>query len=365
MRRVLPVAVIASCYAPNPPAGASCADGAACPAGLVCSPASQTCELVAVDAAGEVDTSPDAFAFRRRLAIRNLANAALPAGFTIQLPLPQLAQLVADGKLRPDLADLRIIGDVSGERHRIVDPPGGPAAPAVSFALAAPLPAGESTSEYALYYGAPMAGAPPADGARVFAVFDDFTAGISDRWLVNDAPITSGGRLVLRAGATDALTTDPATDDIPVTSSMELVARVPDPTSDPTSHPDGTFFYWFGYQRAGDFRATDPWVLWIARGKGSVRAEQKSPVGCEMDCASADQMQSTGFRHYAIERTSVRTRFSMDGAVVFTADVVNTNDYGIMLRNFMATSALEIDWVRARARATPDPSIVVGAEEPP
>src|SRR6185369_215656 len=33
----------AACYAPSPQAGAPCADGV-CPSGLVCAPATQTCE---------------------------------------------------------------------------------------------------------------------------------------------------------------------------------------------------------------------------------------------------------------------------------------------------------------------------------
>ncbi len=51
------------CYAPHPPSGAPCGAGDACPEGLVCSPSSQTCELVAIDASsGALDTAsaPDA-----------------------------------------------------------------------------------------------------------------------------------------------------------------------------------------------------------------------------------------------------------------------------------------------------------------
>jgi hypothetical protein len=50
MRR-LALVVVAGCYAPHAAPGAPCGIGGACPAGLVCSPASQTCELVAIDAA--------------------------------------------------------------------------------------------------------------------------------------------------------------------------------------------------------------------------------------------------------------------------------------------------------------------------
>lgn len=49
--------VAAACYAPHPPAGAPCSASGACPDGLVCSPATVTCELRAIDG-GPADTSP-------------------------------------------------------------------------------------------------------------------------------------------------------------------------------------------------------------------------------------------------------------------------------------------------------------------
>lgn len=54
--------LLAGCFSPHPQPGAPCADGT-CPEGLVCSPASQTCELRANDAAvddGTADAEPDA-----------------------------------------------------------------------------------------------------------------------------------------------------------------------------------------------------------------------------------------------------------------------------------------------------------------
>ena len=48
--------LLAGCYAPAPPAGAPCNDGDACPAPLVCSPATHTCERTAVPADASVDT---------------------------------------------------------------------------------------------------------------------------------------------------------------------------------------------------------------------------------------------------------------------------------------------------------------------
>src|SRR5688500_7818979 len=54
------VVALVGCYSPQPQPGAPCPDGT-CPTGLVCSPASRTCELHAVDAAvGDITMPIDA-----------------------------------------------------------------------------------------------------------------------------------------------------------------------------------------------------------------------------------------------------------------------------------------------------------------
>src|SRR5262249_27440330 len=155
--------------------------------------------------------------------------------------------------------------------NRIIDL--APAPSAVSFSLAQSIGAAGMSMEYALYYGAPGAGPPPANGAAVFQLYDDFNSGIASVWLKNDQPNATGGQLVLRAGHTDALTTNAATDNIPIVSGVEVVATVVDTNSDPTVQPEGTFYYWFGYQHTGDFSASDPWIVWIQRAKGQIRPE--------------------------------------------------------------------------------------------
>jgi len=61
VRAALLLVIGLGCYAPQPSSGAPCASSGMCPDGLVCSPASQTCELTAVDAhVGDVahDSAP-------------------------------------------------------------------------------------------------------------------------------------------------------------------------------------------------------------------------------------------------------------------------------------------------------------------
>ena len=374
MRGEVTLLLIVACYSPSPQPGAPCADGR-CPRPLVCSPATNTCERDAVDAASidapipidapVPDVMPSAFAYRRQLTITNTSNTALPAGFTIRVAPGAMAlpDLVAMGKLRSDFADLRVIGTVAGERDRIIDV-GGVAPTALWFSLASPLAAGAATTDYSIYYGAPSATLAPTSGPAVFKIYDDFTNGIAGVWLKNDGPTVSNGQLVLRQAHQDAITTNALTDQLPIVSAVELVASVTNVQSDPTPTADGTFYYWFGYQHTGDFTASDPWVIWIARGKGAVGVEQKSPVGCEAGCGNTPVTQNTAAHHYAIERDSTETRFYRDGALAYTHAVSNNGDYSVMVRNYLMTGEVRVDWIRARLRANPDPTVTVGLETP-
>jgi len=375
VRSVVAFALLGACYAPHPQAGAPCPDNV-CPTGLVCSPATRTCEVsaqqpdahvadappdVAEDA--NVDANTSTFKYRRRITIKNVSNSTMPAGMTVTVPFATLSALLTAGKVNGDFSDLRVIGDTVGERDRIIDLPSDPAPVAFHFSLGAPIAAGATSTEYAVYYDYPTAGAPPANGRNVFPIYEDFTTPIASVWMHNDSPMLANGQLVLRAGHTDAITTTAANDNIPLVSSMELIVRIPDPTSNPTTQPEGTFYYWFGYQHTGDFSASDPWVVWIARGKNGVGAEQKSPVGCEAGCAPAPITQDTGAHYYAVLRNPGESKFYRDSSAPTTISVTNTTDYSLMVRNYMATSDVDVEWLRARARVNPDPTITVGTEE--
>lgn len=367
MRCFIALGLLAGCYEPSLPAGAPCPDDV-CPNGLVCSPATKTCEHESVPADAGPDGDPGATTavrYRRRISITNTAAVALPAGFTIRVAIPtMLTAMIAERKVKPDFSDLRVIGDGAiAERDRVVDPGSGSVPASLSFALQAPLAPGATTTDYALYYGGAEAAPALARGGNVFPVYDDFAAGISPIWLRNDAPAVVGGKLVLRAGHLDALTSNAATDGIPTISALEISARVNDPTSEPTPQGSESFYYWFGYQRTGDFTAAAPWALWVARGKATIRAEQKSPVGCETPCEGPTAPQSGVPHYYVIERDPAVTRFYLDGVLSYTATVINNADYAIMVRNYLATSDVVIDWIRARARVSPDPTVTVLGEE--
>jgi hypothetical protein len=142
-----------------------------------------------------------------------------------------------------------------------------------------------------------------------------------------------------------------------------MIVATSDPQSDPTVQNTDTFYYWFGFQRSGDFVATDPWAVWIARDKGVMHGEQNSPNGCQPTvCNGPNVTQDTGNHYYAIERDSGATRYYRDGTLSYTATVTNT-DLSPMVRNFTAASTVTVDYVRARARVSPDPTVTVGNEQ--
>jgi hypothetical protein len=103
--------------------------------------------------------------------------------------------------------------------------------------------------------------------------------------------------------------------------------------------------------------------VWIARGKSGIGAEQKSPVGCESGCEPTPGTQDTAFHYYAVARSPGETDFIKDTGAPIKITVQNTEDYSLMVRNYMAASELDVDWIRARARVTPDPSVAIGPEE--
>lgn len=353
-------------------AGAPCVEDSDCPTPLVCSEGTRRCAYESVPADAAVDAEPTldapaAIRYRRQITIVNSSPVPLPAGYTIRVAMPAaLGVMRTERKVKEDFSDLHVIGrSPIGERDRIVDRGDGAVPGAVSFSLKDPIAPGTTSADYALYYGGEDAAPALARGSEAFALYDDFAAGISTTWLRNDGPVTTtDGKLVLRAGHTDALTTVAASDKVPTISAVEIAARVVDPAGTPTPSGSELFYYWFGYQRTGDFTASQPWALWVARAKSQIRAEQKSPVGCETACEGPVAPQSNAVHYYVIERDPTATRFYLDGVLSYTAAVLNEADYSIMVRNYMLTSDVEIDWIRARARVSPDPTVTLDAEQP-
>src|SRR5205085_1560255 len=136
-----------------------------------------------------------AYTYRRQINIANGASTALPAGYTIRVPLDPVNFA---GKVRADDNDVRVFADALDVEHdRIFDlaPPN--LLPAAWFALDAPIQSGATDVNYWLYYGDANAAAGPQKGSNVFAFYDGFDSAplSSTLWLVNGTPSISGGQL--------------------------------------------------------------------------------------------------------------------------------------------------------------------------
>jgi hypothetical protein len=307
-----------------------------------------------------------AYAFHRTLSITNGSASALPAGYTVRVPLDP-ARLPASN-VRADLNDVRLFGEASGtEYDRVVDlmPPGEERA--LWFALSAPIAAGTTDTSYAIYYDLPNAVTPPADPAKVFSVWDGFDGNqISALWATNGGPTVANGYVRLHQNTQDALLHYDAAK-VPANSALEWRSAVSNPASPGQTLPIDTLWYWIGYQHQGDFAPSDPWVLWISRGANQLSTEVKISGGaCKGTCTGGTATPDNQYHWYRIERLPTQTRFYRDGLLVPSNISVITNDtpYAIMMRNFAVMSDLDVDWVRARLLATPEPTVTLGAEQP-
>jgi len=312
--------------------------------------------ILPADGGTDVVITPEAsVSYVRTITIKNNASQGLPKGYTIGVAFPEseLQAAITANKIRSDMNDLRLRG-TAGERDRLVDAP--PLSRVVWFSLASPISASATDTTYEITYGDPNAGSAPADGSNVFNFYDDFSGtSVNPQWMTQGTVNVSGGVLTLPKGGAGALT---ALSQSP-TSTAEWRAQV----TDPSSNPDGQgFYYWIGYQHTGDFVASDPWVVWISRAPNFIGAEDKAD-GCLSTCGNTPNAQTTAFRYFGIERQAAQTIFSIDLVANYTTPATNDQALSPMIRNFLQTGDLIVDWYRSRARIYPEPTVTLGPEQ--
>ncbi len=297
--------------------------------------------------------------FQRALTVT--AADALSASYVVGFQL-DTKSLVSQGKMRADLNDLRVFDPKGTELDRVVDT-GTPSF--VWFAITRPIASGASDT-YALHYGNPSAGAAPASGGAVFSFYDDFPGtALGSQWVTLGSPTVSGGTVRLHAWDADAspnpdsMRTNPQSDNVQAASWLQIDLTV----TNPASAPDSTngFFYWFGFQRQGDFTPSLPWDLWISRTKNQVWAED---VDVDASFTGNALTQDTQPHVYVVARAPSSTSFYRDGVEAYTAPYPDAVDYALMLRNWMQTSDVVVSLVRDRPLVDNEPTVTVGAEKP-
>lgn len=310
------------------------------------------------DALAETGTA--GLTFTRRVSVANVANVPLPANHPVcfQVPAPDVTAALAAGKVRADLGDMRVFGP-TGERSRAVDQRGAGAV-AVCFRLERPIATSATDDGYSISYGAKALPPPVTADEAVFDFFDGFDGTVlGSRWVSEGAPVVGGGRLTLPKGTNEpAITTTASSDGIPVVASLEMRARVVDPSSAGNAGGD---FYWLGFQRGGDFVADLPFTVFYG-GTNTVTTWHGSVSGpCSSVCQDPVRAQSSAFRVYRIDRHGDAARFTFDDDVKRDKGGP-TGDLSVMIRSFLVASDIEVDWVRARPLIWPEPNVMLGAE---
>jgi hypothetical protein len=312
---------------------------------------------------GGADAGPDAppaihAQYKRTLTIANAGAAAVPSGYAACFTSAGVLGQDLGAHVRSDLADVAVVGPsgvlpvvaetvVAGRSN-------------VCFRLARPIAPGASDDGYTLYYGDPSA--TPVDRASdVYPFHDGFDAPLDKtRWSINGTARTDSGNLLLEKNAENAVVTAPATDGIPLEASIELRVRVVDPSS--AGGTSSGYFYWFGFQRSGDFVADAPYAVFISWSAGKIQGDAEFNGACEPTCSGPTRAQTSDFHVYRIDRAGPNVTFRWDDGSA-TAAANPGEDEALIVRNFMATSDLLVDWVRARPIVFPEPTAALGPEQ--
>ena len=253
-------------------------------------------------------------------------------------------------------------------------PPG--QARALWLALAQPIAAGASDTSYSILYGDPTATSPPSDPATVFPFYDGFDSGTvpsSALWTINPptgGPTVGSGNLTLHQNLQEGITSG-TMDTVLTLSVLEWRSRMTAPSSAGQVTSNGTFWWWIGFQDT--FTPADPWIIWVQRNGNPVDVHGERKISTSSVCASGCSTAAvtpavdSSYHWYRIERDANETRWFYDGAQVMGSPVGDANnmDHPVMLRNYAVTSDLLVDWIRARALASPEPAVTVGAETVP
>lgn len=306
-----------------------------------------------------------AFRFACDLTIRNVAATSLPKDHAVcfQAGATEVAVARAAGKVRADFGDARILGP-SGERPRALDQRS-TGALAICFRLERPIAPGASDRGYSLVYGAEMLAPPAVADEAVFDFFDGFEGtSLSARWLVHGTVAVGGGVATLRQmGNEPGITTPASTDDVPADASLEIRARVTNPTSRGLDvSASQSIFYWLGFQKRGDFETGEPYSIFYGTpGRIEARHEMAGGECTGIICGDSSSAQSNAFRVYRIDRRAEGARFTYDDETRFEAKG-SSGDMSIMIRGWLRESDIEVDWVRARPLVWPEPELVIDAE---
>jgi len=302
------------------------------------------------------------YQYRRRLTVQAAPEAPVQAGYSVSLTL-NTDDLVTAGKLRLDRRDWRIVawnGLGWAEIDRDVR------APAETwFRLVAPIPAGQSSQDYYVYYGNPSETVEPrASRDGVYAFYDDFDAYDIAKWPVPQPPFVDVANGVITVTAQNPtgpgdswITSQPR---FSLGHQVEIRAR----------HPD----YVYQQNRDADHGFSDDGHTNEAklRSWNAQRFQRVNRVG---DVSNSTIVQygtkpaDTDWHIFRITRLDAEhILFEIDAEGVETSTTnIPLMDLPVHIRAYHLEPGDQarnvVDWIRVRMIVTPEPVVVTGPEE--
>src|SRR5437870_3924489 len=302
------------------------------------------------------------YPFREKITVT--AGTAAPAsGYSVAVTFGH-ATLVTAGKSLPSGDDLRVAywnGSTWVELDRLLDEASSwnNASTKVWFKTQAAIGASASDDDYYLYYGNASAGAPPANGMKVYLFYDDFsgTAIDTSKWTVTRGTTSvSGGILTVNpASSIWAQPTYAVGTDTRWEASIQLGG-------------DGAELS-FNFHAARDLDtnpSTGNWIiLWS---DATSHNAENSKASTLTDSGGFTDTTPTLFHTYVMNRegtTGVRYFQDATQRALLTTNVptVSLRPYAFADAGTGATMWQKYDWWKVRQYVTPEPTSAIAAEE--
>ncbi|MHA1938714.1 MAG: DUF2341 domain-containing protein, partial [Candidatus Thorarchaeota archaeon] len=283
----------------------------------------------------------------------------IPTDYSVRIEFDHAA-LVATGKSLSSGDDIRIAhwnGSTWTELDRRLDDQSSwdSATTQVWFRTQAAINASQTDDDYYIYYGYSSAGSPPTTWSNVFLFYDDFNDGTLDsgRWSCEWGTCTeSGGTLTL--GTNNSVAWATATYALGTDTRWETRAQL---------GGDGSVQY-FNYCGAGN---TNDWSGdWIDFWTTSTTHNLETANNAATTNNNYTPNTPTSSHVYGFNREGASgVRFYQDGTQV-GYNTTNLPDANLrfLLHNDNSTSSQIHDWVRVRKYVSPEPTNVIGGEEP-
>lgn len=217
------------------------------------------------------------------------------------------------------------------------------------FALAAPIAAGATSTEYWLYCNNPSATPAPSDPTAVFDLYDDFSgASLSSRWAVVGAVSVASGVATL-----------------PNNTTFHSTATYPPGTAtDFIMAPQGTgtsMYFWGGFQNGTG--TSGPWMIWNTRNEAGIHPEVDD---LSQITAGALTPYDTSFRLYGVENYGGSSMYRIANASVAKLGHQQDVAASISVRfdNYNSgSSSVQVTMARVRKAVDPPPTVTLGPVE--